>query len=78
MTRTARSAYPRAVAKDRSESRSGLDQSIRKNGAGGHNWGSLSDEQQLESAAVYDEALDSEEESTPAAQDVVEDQEFKG
>ena len=58
MTRTARAAYPRAVLKDRSESRSGLDPSIRKHGAGQHNWGSLADEQELESAALEDEILE--------------------
>jgi len=58
MTRTARAAYPRAVLKDRSESRSGLDTSIRKDGAGQHNWGSIADEQHLESAALEDEMAD--------------------
>lgn len=52
MTRTARAAYPRAVIKDRSESRTGLDSSIRKSGAGHHNWGSLADELHL--AAIGD------------------------
>jgi len=55
MTRTARAAYPRAVLKDRSESRSGRDPSIRKDGAGQHNWGSIADEQQLEFNAIEDE-----------------------
>jgi hypothetical protein len=55
MTRTARAAYPRAVIKDRSESRTGLDPSIRKSGAGHHNWGSLADELSLEKAADQDE-----------------------
>ena len=55
MTRTARAAYPRAVLKDRSESRSGLDSSIRKDGAGQHNWGSIADERDLETAAIEDE-----------------------
>jgi len=41
MTRTARSTYPRALRKDRSESKSGLDKSIKKNGAGAHSWGSI-------------------------------------
>ncbi|KAF8816326.1 hypothetical protein BYT27DRAFT_6449985 [Phlegmacium glaucopus] len=58
MTRTARAAYPRAVIKDRSESRSGLDPSIRKSGAGHHNWGSLADEAHLEAAAIDDEGLE--------------------
>ena len=60
MTRTARAAYPRAVNKDRSESRSGLDPSLRKSGAGHHNWGSLADELHLEEAAIDDEELDAE------------------
>ena len=55
MTRTARSSFPRAIVKDRSESKSGLDKSLRKNGAGMHNWGSLADEEVLEFAAIYDE-----------------------
>lgn len=61
MTRTARATYPRAVIKDRSESRSGLDSSMRKSGAGHHNWGSIADELHLESAAMEDEGLDVEE-----------------
>ena len=58
MTRTARATYPRAVLKDRSESRSGLDPSIRKDGAGQHNWGSIADERDLESAAIEDEIIE--------------------
>lgn len=58
MTRTARAAYPRAVIKDRSESRNGLESSIRKSGAGHHNWGSLADELRLEEAAIGDEELE--------------------
>jgi len=58
MTRTARAAYPRAVLKDRSESRSGRDPSIRKDGAGQHNWGSIADEQELEFKAMEDEIRD--------------------
>lgn len=58
MTRTARAAYPRAVIKDRSESRSGLDPSIRKSGAGHHNWGSLADELRMEEAAIGDEEME--------------------
>lgn len=69
MTRTARAAYPRAVIKDRSESRTGTYDMARKSGAGQHNWGSLADERQLESAALDDALLDEEdgEEPTPAA-----------
>ena len=73
MTRTARAAYPRAVIKDRSESRSGLDSSLRKAGAGHHNWGSLADEQQLEYAALNDRTFDEEELSEALAAAVAED-----
>ncbi|KXN80694.1 hypothetical protein AN958_08362 [Leucoagaricus sp. SymC.cos] len=55
MTRTERAAYPRAVNRDRSESRTGLDPSLRKGGAGNHNWGSLADERRLEDTALDDE-----------------------
>jgi len=65
MTRTARAAYPRAIIKDRSESRSGLDPSIRKSGAGHHNWGSLADELHLETAAIDDESLEERETEAP-------------
>lgn len=58
MTRTARSSFPRAILKDRSESKTGLDKSLRKNGAGMHNWGSLADEEVLEFAAMDDEEHD--------------------
>ena len=57
MTRTARAAYPRAVIKDRSESRNGSDPSMRKAGAGHHNWGSLDHERQLEEDAIVDEEI---------------------
>ncbi|GHJ84004.1 hypothetical protein NliqN6_0406 [Naganishia liquefaciens] len=43
MTRTERNVYPAALAKDRSLSKSGLDKSMPKNGAGPHNWGSYSE-----------------------------------
>lgn len=55
MTRTARASYPSAVNKDRSEAKNGMDKHIPKGGAGPHNWGSLEDEYQLESAALDDE-----------------------
>jgi hypothetical protein len=58
MTRTARATYPRAVLRDRSETRSGLGSSLRKDGAGQHNWGSLANEQQLEFQALEDEMLE--------------------
>lgn len=56
MTRTERASYPRAVLRDRSLSRSGLNTQLRKGGAGRHNWGGLEDESQLESQAMHDEA----------------------
>jgi hypothetical protein len=62
MTRTSRAAYPRAVEKDRSISRSGLDPRPRKGGAGYHNWGSLADEGYLEEAAIADEQEDMQDE----------------
>ncbi|KAF8624655.1 hypothetical protein AX17_006986 [Amanita inopinata Kibby_2008] len=55
MTRTARAAYPRAIIRDRSESKSGLDSSLRKGGAGRHNWGGIADERELEYAAMNDD-----------------------
>lgn len=64
MTRTARAAYPRAVIKDRSENKTGIEgnrRSMPKDGAGGHNWGSLADERQNELAALEDASFDEEE-----------------
>ncbi|KAF9497554.1 hypothetical protein BDN71DRAFT_1444733, partial [Pleurotus eryngii] len=55
MTRTERATNPRAVIRDRSESKSGLNKSMPKNGAGTHNWGSYADERELEDAALADE-----------------------
>lgn len=55
MTRTERAAFPRALFRDRSESKSGLDKSLRKSGGGNHNWGSIHNEGYLESAALEDE-----------------------
>ncbi|TRM63506.1 hypothetical protein BD626DRAFT_494535 [Schizophyllum amplum] len=54
MTRTARALSTRALLKDRSVSRTGLDASLRKHGAGTHNWGALAHERALEDAALYD------------------------
>ena len=62
--------------KDHSESRSGLDSSLRKGGAGGHNWGSLTDERQLETAGFEDENVELEE--ARREKDVVEDLSPKG
>lgn len=67
MTRTARAAYPRAVNKDRSESRTGLYDPARKDGGGQHNWGKLSDEQELEKAALTDIAYEEAETEAEAA-----------
>ncbi|KAF8655026.1 hypothetical protein AX16_003296 [Volvariella volvacea WC 439] len=69
MTRTSRASFPRAIIKDRSESKSGLDKSVRKNGAGGHNWGSLQNERELEDAALYDEEYEEEEEEEESTTD---------
>lgn len=55
MTRTERSIFPKAIARDRSESKTGMDKSLRKRGAGTHNWGSLNDEADLEFDAMMDE-----------------------
>lgn len=58
MTRTERATSLRAIIKDRSESKSGIDKRTPKGGAGTHNWGSLEDERDLEEAALYDEEND--------------------
>jgi len=60
MTRTSRAAFPRALVKDRSESKSGHrdDKHVRKDGAGAHGWGSIADEKALEDAALNDEQLE--------------------
>ncbi|KAF9788099.1 hypothetical protein BJ322DRAFT_1047012 [Thelephora terrestris] len=66
MTRTERSLSPRAIIKDRSESKSGMDKALRKGGAGGHNWGNITDEYLLETEALDDERqepVDTKEES---------------
>ncbi|KAF7795710.1 hypothetical protein EIP86_006875 [Pleurotus ostreatoroseus] len=55
MTRTERATSPRAILKDRSESKSGMDKHTPKGGAGTHNWGSLINERDLEDAAFYDQ-----------------------
>jgi len=60
MTRTERAMFPRAIIKDRSESKSGMDKSLRKSGAGPHNWGSLKDELDLERDALEDERIEAE------------------
>ncbi|KAJ3722542.1 hypothetical protein EV361DRAFT_893868 [Lentinula raphanica] len=53
MTRTARATYPRAALKDRSQSRSGMDKSLKKDGAGRANWGKLGEVEYDD--AEYDE-----------------------
>lgn len=58
MTRTERSHSLRALIKDRSEARNGMDNSVPKGGAGGHNWGSLDSELDYENAAIADEAAE--------------------
>lgn len=58
MTRTQRATSPRAILKDRSESKSGYDKSLRKEGAGPHNWGSVRDELTLEQDALADARLE--------------------
>ena len=61
MTRTARSAFPRAVEKDRHDNRTGLSTNMRKDGGGAHNWGNpLQDEQLMEDEAYADELADEE------------------
>lgn len=64
MTRTERAGFPRALLRDRSESKSGLDKSVRKNGSGQYNWGSINDERYLEAAALADEEEEFEEATT--------------
>ena len=49
----------------RSESKSGYDKSLRKGGAGAHNWGSIRDELELERDALEDEDFDAEELDVP-------------
>jgi len=56
MTRTERSHSLRALVKDRSEARNGMDTSVPKGGAGAHNWGSIHSEYYHENAAIVDEA----------------------
>ena len=62
MTRTERASYPRALMKDRSESRSGLDPNVRKAGGGQHNWGKIQDEYQIETMAEQEVRREEEEE----------------
>ncbi|KAG1819205.1 uncharacterized protein BJ212DRAFT_1344682 [Suillus subaureus] len=64
MTRTERAVFPRALLRDRSNSKSGLDKSVRKNGSGQHNWGSINDERYLEAAALADKEEEEFEEDT--------------
>ncbi|KAF7366906.1 hypothetical protein MSAN_00949300 [Mycena sanguinolenta] len=54
MTRTSRSASLRSILKDRSENKTGLNNNLRKNGGGAHNWGSLENERDLEFAGIDD------------------------
>jgi len=52
MTRTERATNPRALIRDRSNSKSGMDKSMRKSGGGAHNWGNTMDQIEGE---MYDE-----------------------
>ncbi|KAJ3864233.1 MAG: hypothetical protein NXY57DRAFT_1027840 [Lentinula lateritia] len=72
MTRTARATYPRAALKDRSQSRSGMDKSLKKDGAGRGNWGKLGeveydDEYDEESYEAETENLDASETGSEAS-----------
>jgi len=58
MTRTERSQSLRALLKDRSEARNGMDSSVPKGGAGAYNWGSIDSEFDYENAALADEAAE--------------------
>ncbi|KAG8850920.1 hypothetical protein FRB96_009553 [Tulasnella sp. 330] len=44
MTGTIRATNPRALIRDRSNSKSGMDKSMRKAGGGAHNWGNMEDQ----------------------------------
>lgn len=58
MTRTDRASSPRAQQHDRSENKGGVDTSIRKGGAGAHNWGSVDEEARYEQQGLEDERID--------------------
>ncbi|KAF8702193.1 hypothetical protein AX14_014481 [Amanita brunnescens Koide BX004] len=80
MTRTERASYPRAVLRDRSLSRSGLNTQLRKGGAGRHNWGDLDHEQELQFQAEHDEERELEslsEDKIPNATATSEDEQNK-
>jgi hypothetical protein len=66
MTRTERSQSVRALIRDRSEARNGMDSSVPKGGAGGHNWGTLESEYDYENAAIDDEAAEREDQAGEA------------
>ncbi|KIK67850.1 hypothetical protein GYMLUDRAFT_36634 [Collybiopsis luxurians FD-317 M1] len=68
MTRTARATYPRAVNKDRSQSRSGLGNDMKKGGAGSHNWGKLGEVEY----DGYDEEFDEQDAENTASASVSE------
>ncbi|KAG8991431.1 hypothetical protein FRB95_007752 [Tulasnella sp. JGI-2019a] len=44
MTGTIRATNPRALIRDRSNSKTGMDKSMRKAGGGAHNWGNIDDQ----------------------------------
>jgi len=56
MTRTARAMYPRAISRDRSLAKSGLDAAMKKGGSGQHSWGSLGHEYEYEREGEMDAA----------------------
>jgi len=58
MTRTARAMYPRAITRDRSVAKSGLDAATKKGGSGNHSWGSLHQEYDYERAGAADAKVD--------------------
>ena len=58
MTRTEHATSPRALQHDHSENKGGVDTSIRKGGAGAHNWGSIDEEARCEQEGLADERLD--------------------
>jgi len=58
MTRTARAMYPRAMSRDRSVAKNGLDASMKKGGSGQHSWGSLGHEYEYERDGEMDAALE--------------------
>jgi len=74
MTRTERNTSKHAIIRDRSVSKNGHDKSDPKGGAGKHNWGSYTDEQELEFQANLDnDGFDRDEESTRELSEAVQE-----